>query len=102
MSPASLIVWLCPLVGFACDSTPDLSVLQAAYERETSTGSSLHEKGLKLLKTKCRDDAGQQFLCEVTFTSTADLSERLYFNVVTVARTNGGWELKSELCTHGR
>jgi hypothetical protein len=98
MSPASLVLWLCPLVGLSCNSAPDLSVVQAAYDREASAGSSLHDKGLKILKTKCHDDAGSRFLCEVTFISTADPSERLYFDIVAVARTNDGWELKSGLC----
>jgi hypothetical protein len=38
------------------------------------------------------------FLCEVTFISKSDPSERLYFDIVAVARTAAGWELKSGLC----
>jgi tripartite-type tricarboxylate transporter receptor subunit TctC len=38
------------------------------------------------------------FLCEVTFTSKDDPTERLYFDIVAVARAGDGWELKSGLC----
>jgi len=75
-----------------------ISIVQTAYEREASAGITLHDKGLKVLKTKCHDGAGERFLCEVMFVSNCDPTERLYFDIVAVARTRGGWELKSGLC----
>jgi hypothetical protein len=98
MGLAGFILWVCSLGGLSCDSVPTVPVVQAAYEREASAGSSLHDKGLKVLTTKCHDGAGGQFLCEVMFVSNGDPSERLYFDIVAVARTHDGWELKSGLC----
>jgi hypothetical protein len=89
---------ICSLIGLWCDAAPDVSVVQTAYEREASSGSSLHEKDLKVLTTKCHDGAGGRFLCEVMFVSTTDPTRRLYFDVVAVARTSDGWTLQSGLC----
>ena len=90
--------WMCALVGMSCASLPDASVIQTAYEREASAGSKLHDKDLKVLQSKCHDDGTDRWLCEVTFISQSDPSERLFFDIVAVARTDGGWELKSGLC----
>jgi hypothetical protein len=92
------IIWACSLVGLPCNSTPDIAVIQTAYEREASSGSTLHDKGLQVLKAKCHDARTDQFLCEVTFISKSDPTERLYFDVVAVARRGDGWELASGLC----
>ena len=51
-----------------------------------------------VLQTKCHDDSADKFLCEVTFISKSDPTERLYFDIVAVARASDGWELKSGLC----
>jgi hypothetical protein len=93
-------LWICTLVGLLCDPVPDVSIVQTAYEREASAGSSLHDKDLKVLTTKCHDEAGGRFLCEVMFVSTADPTGRLYFDIVAVARTNDRWTLQSGLCKH--
>lgn len=90
--------WMCALVGVSCASPPDVAVIQTAYEREASAGSKLHDKDLKVLQSKCHDDGTDRYLCEVTFISQSDASERLFFDIVAVARTAGGWELKSGLC----
>jgi hypothetical protein len=90
--------WMCGLVALSCNATPDVATIQTAYEREASAGSKLHDKDLKVLQTKCHDDAKDGFLCEVTFTSTTDASERLYFDIVAVSRKGSGFELKSGLC----
>jgi hypothetical protein len=92
------IVWACALVGMPCDAVPDTATIQTAYEREASSGTPLHDKGLKVLETKCHRGSGGPFLCEVTFTSSGDPTERLYFDIVAVASTPDGWELKSGLC----
>ena len=91
---------ICALIGLLCDRIPDVSIVQMAYEREESSGSSLHDKDLKVLETKCHDDNGGRFLCEVMFVSTADPTGRLYFDIVAVARTRDGWILQSGLCKH--
>ena len=67
-------------------------------EHEASAGSTLHDNGLQVLQTKCHDDSADKFLCEVTFISKSDPTERLYFDIVAVARAGGSWELKSGLC----
>ena len=92
------IAWVCSLLGFSCNSFPDLAVIQTAYEREASAGSKLHDKDLKVLTAKCHDESGGPFLCEVMFVSNSDSNQRLYFDIVAVARTADGWELKSGLC----
>jgi hypothetical protein len=79
-------------------AAPDVATIQTAYEYEASAGSKLHDKDLKVLQTRCHEDGKDGFLCEVTFTSTTDASERLYFDIVAVARKGSGYELKSGLC----
>src|SRR5215470_4972989 len=93
-----VVGWICALVGAPCDSVPDIAAIQTAYEREASAGSTLHDKGLQVLQTKCHDNSSDGFLCEVTFISKSDPTERLYFDIVAVARTGDRWELKSGLC----
>ena len=99
-----VVVWACSLIGLVCGSTPNVSTIQAAYEREASSGSALHDPGLKVLEAKCHDpadkSAGKPFLCEVTFISASDPTERLYFDIVAVTRKAGHWELTSGLCKH--
>jgi hypothetical protein len=93
--------WICSLVGLACSSVPDVAVIQTAYEREAAAGSNLHDKDLQVLAARCHNNSDGPFLCEVTFISNKDPhkgDERLYFDVIAVARTAGGWELKSGLC----
>jgi hypothetical protein len=91
--------WICALVGAACSAVPDITAIQAAYEREASAGSALHDKDLQVLQAKCHDPSSNQgFLCEVTFVSKSDPTERLYFDIVAVAPTGNGWQLKSGLC----
>jgi hypothetical protein len=100
MSGVSFTVWACALIGLSCDaSMPNMTVIQSAYEREASSGSKLHDKGLQVLNADCDEDGGGgRFLCQVTFLSKDDPNERLYFDIVAVARTDKGWELKSGLC----
>ena len=92
--------WLCALVAMSCKPVPDIAVIQSAYEREAAAGSALHDKGLQVLQAKCHDteNSASGFLCEVTFISKADPAERLYFDIVAVARANDRWVLKSGLC----
>jgi hypothetical protein len=92
------LVWACSLVGLSCNSVPDMAAIQTAYEREASSGSTLHDKELKVLRAKCHDDSTDRFLCEVMFISNSDPTERLYFDIVAVVRTGDGFELKSGLC----
>jgi hypothetical protein len=90
--------WLCALAAMSCKPVPDVTVIQSAYEREASAGSTLHDKGLKVLQAKCHDTGADGILCEVTFVSKGDAEERLYFDIVAVARADDGWILKSGLC----
>src|SRR5262245_7904874 len=92
------VEWMCALVALSCGAQPDVVVIQSAYEREASAGSKLHDKDLQVLQSKCHDDGTDRWLCEVTFVSRSDASQRLFFDIVAVARAADGWELKSGLC----
>jgi hypothetical protein len=100
MAMVGLAVWACALIRTPCDaSTPDVAIIQSAYEQEESNGSKLHDRGLRVLEASCeRGKASNNFLCQVTFLSKDDPRQRLYFDVVAVARTEKGWELQSGLC----
>jgi hypothetical protein len=93
-----VVGWICALVATSCKPGPDIAVIQSAYEREASAGSTQHDKGLQVLQAKCHDASTNGFLCEVTFISKGDPTERLYFDIVAVARAGDGWALKSGLC----
>lgn len=92
--------WLCALIAMSCNSIPDIAAIQAAYEREASADSTLHDQGLQVLQVlqaQCHDDGTNKFICELTFISKGD-PERPYFDIVSVARAGESWELKSGLC----
>ena len=97
-----LAIWLCSTVGAECNlgTVPNLMIIQAAYDREVTNTNSLHDKNLKVLEAKCEDKRPDgRFLCQVTYLSTEDPTQRLYFDIVDVAPLpSGGWELKSGLC----
>jgi hypothetical protein len=97
MEPASFVLWACSLARAAC-GVPDITVIQSAYEQEVSNGSKLHDRGLRVLEASCERGTAGNFLCQVTFLSKDDPGQRLYFDVVAVARTDKGWELQSGLC----
>lgn len=92
------VAWACSLVGLSCGATPTVATIQSAYEREAANGSTLHDKGLRVIAATCDDRADDRFLCQVTFLSADDPNQRLYFDVVAVAQNEHGWELKSGLC----
>jgi hypothetical protein len=100
MATVGLALLACSLVGMPCDtSTPDVAIIQSAYELEASHGSKLHDRGLRVLEASCEHGtASGNFLCQVTFLSKDDPRQRLYFDVVAVSRTEKGWELQSGLC----
>ena len=99
MAMVGLALWACSVIGMPCDaSMPDVAIIQSAYEQETSNGSSLHDKGLRVIEAGCDDPVGGQYLCQVTFLSIDDPNQRLYFDVIAVAKSERGWELKSGLC----
>jgi hypothetical protein len=100
MATVGLTLWACALIGMSCDAaTPDVAIIQSAYEREASNGSKLHDRGLRVLEASCEHGtASDNFLCQVTFLSKDDPRQRLYYDVVAVARTEMGWELRSGLC----
>jgi hypothetical protein len=89
--------WVCARTGYLCEP-PDASIIQRAYERESAAGSSLHDRGLRVIGAKCAPSKTSAYLCEVTFTSSADPDERLYFDVIRIARKDDGWQLESGLC----
>jgi len=93
-------LWACQLVGLSCnlDTVPNVETIQAAYQRESAEGSSLHDRNLRVLEAKCDDGKTGRFLCQVTFMSNGDPDERLYFDIVSVARVDQEWKLTSGLC----
>jgi hypothetical protein len=100
MATVGLALWACSVIGMSCNAAvPDVTVIQSAYEQEASNGSKLHDRGLRVLEASCEQGkASDSFLCQVTFLSKDDPRQRLYFDVVAVARTEKGWELQSGLC----
>jgi hypothetical protein len=93
----ALASWLCAETGLLC-GPPDASVIQRAYENERAAGSALHDDGLRVLGARCQRGDGAGYLCEVTFASTGDPDARLYFDLISVVPTEGGWQLASGLC----
>jgi hypothetical protein len=93
-------LWACSLLGLACNMSyaPDASIIQAAYDREASVANSLHDQNLRVIEAQCSESGLERFLCQVTFLSKDDPTERLYFDIVAVARSGSIWELKSGLC----
>ena len=54
MVMVGLALWACSLIGVTCDaSTPDVAIIQSAYEQEASNGSKLHDRGLRVLEASC-------------------------------------------------
>ena len=89
--------WICALVALSCGVMPGAAVIQSAYDREEAT-SKEHDDSLQVLQAKCHDDGTDKYLCEVTFTSKRDPTERPFFDIVAITRVADGWELKSGLC----
>jgi hypothetical protein len=100
MWQGTLTLLACSMIGLSCDvgSVPTAATIQAAYEQEASQANGRHDKGLKVIEAKCDDGSGGRFLCQVTFLSNDDPEQRLYFDIVAVARADRGWELRSGLC----
>ena len=98
---SNIVLWvaysICAQTGFMCGA-PDASVIQRAYENESMAGGALHDRGLRVLSAWCGHGSAPGYLYEVTFTSAADASKRLYFDVIKVVRTEAGWQLASGLC----
>jgi hypothetical protein len=88
----------CSLLGWLCAPAPGVAIIQSAYEREASAASIRHDSGLRVREAKCHDRDEGRYLCEVTFTSADDPTERLYFDIVAVDRSSTGWTLTSGLC----
>jgi hypothetical protein len=93
-------LWACAVASLSCGppAKPDVLSIQSAYEREAAFGSSPHDNGLRVLEASCGDPIDGQFLCQVMFLSTDDPNQRLFYDVIALARTAGVWELKSGLC----
>ena len=100
MGSASLLLWICSLARLSCGEAPkpDIATLQLTYEREEASGSTHHDKGLRIVEASCDAASDGRSLCQVTFLSKDDPEQRLYFDVVAVARRDGRWELQSGLC----
>jgi hypothetical protein len=97
ISLLAFVSWICSGTGYLCEP-PNASIVQRAYERESGAGSSQHDRELRVLDAKCGPSKTGTYLCEVTFRSSADPDERLYFDVIRIARKGDGWQLESGLC----
>lgn len=98
---AKAISWACVSLGLLCGSEslrPASGDIQQAYEREASSANSRHDKGLRVLEAACSPDGTDAFLCQVTFISASDPAQRLYYDVVSLARRASQWQLTSGLC----
>ena len=97
---ANFFLWACPLFGLSCGAPPppDAAIIQSAYDREEAGGSPLHDKGLRVLQAGCDPPKAGLYLCQITFMSTTDPEQRLYYDVVAVASNDRQWQLKSGLC----
>ena len=97
---ANFVLWMCPLFGLSCGvaPTPNVAIIQSAYEREEASGSALHDKGLKVLEASCDPPAAGRYLCQITFMSKNDPKQRLYYDVIAIAQADAAWQLKSGLC----
>ena len=92
------VLWACALGAPLCDAPPDVGAIQSAYESESSAGSALHDKGLRVIEAACDPPTAEKYLCQVTFLSSDDPNRRLYFDIVAVSRNGRGWNLRSGLC----
>ena len=80
-------------------ATPTLDIVQSAYEREAARGDPRHDKNLKVLSVECaKGKIDNEYLCWITYTSTVDPANPLFYDVAAVADTQDGWALKSGLC----
>ena len=79
-------------------ATGDVTPKLQGGDRPSQHVEACADRILEMLEAKCDNSATGRFLCQVTFMSKDDLDERLYFDVVAVARTDEGWELRSGLC----
>ena len=83
----------------AIAATPTREIVQAAYEREAGRGDPRHDKNLKVLSVECgQGKFEREYLCWITYTSTADPAKPLFYDVAAVADTQDGWALMSGLC----
>jgi hypothetical protein len=98
MQLAGFFVWVCTLTGMSCDSTLNAATIQTAYEQEAPSSGIRHDKGLRIVDASCDRGESGSYLCQVSFVSEDDPEKRLYFDIVSAARTASGWVLTSGLC----
>lgn len=93
-------LWASILVAFPSGGVAplDVSVIQSAYELEAASGSPLHDAGLRVIEAVCDGAPKDGYLCQVTFLSNDDPSQRLYFDVVVIVRNGRKWIFESGLC----
>ncbi len=96
----TLVLWSCAIIGIRCApvAPPDASIIQFVYERQASRGDPLHSKNLRVINASCDPVTEGRSLCQVTFLSTDDPTDRLYYDIVALAQDGDGWQLKSGLC----
>jgi hypothetical protein len=96
-------LWACAMTGLSCEpapsaAIPNAAIIQAAYAREEPNSGIRHDKGLRIVDASCDKGVNGRFLCQVSFVSEDDPDQRLYFDIVSAARTDQGWTLTSGLC----
>jgi hypothetical protein len=86
-------------VAEAAAGEPTVDIIQAAYEREAQRGDARHDKNLRIRTVECsKGQIKHEYLCWISFTSNADQTAAISFDVATVEETGDGWALKSGLC----
>jgi hypothetical protein len=96
-------LWACSIAGLSCGSIanaaiPNTAIIQTAYEQEAPNSGIRHDKGLRIVDAACDNGVEGRFLCQVSFVSEDDPNQRLYFDIVSAAKTDQGWALTSGLC----
>jgi hypothetical protein len=103
MQLAGFFLWACAIAGLSCDSVPkaaipNATIIQTAYEQEAPNSGIRHDKGLRIVDASCDNGVNGRYLCQVSFLSEDDPDQRLYFDIVSAAKTDQGWTLTSGLC----
>jgi len=66
MQSLRVLAWVCSLAGLFCGSLarPDLAALQLTYDQEEAQGSTLHDKGLRIVEASCEAPSDGRSLCQ--------------------------------------
>ena len=99
IEPLTCLLLLSSCASAAEPAAPTVAIIQATYEREAQRTDSRHAQNLKIVSADCSGTVdGAEYRCWVSFTSTTDPAQALYYDVAAIAHADGGWVLKSDFC----